>query len=352
MKKTRTFIYCIIIALTLAITITGCSQNYENSPSIEHAAHIGGYDLPVQYIQYTAPINEDINTSEAINCTSETTVSESWIGAYQYRQVPSLTLGADNVFVGGFTIKLPEDILPNDIYDVSAKHMGNMDSVMALAIWDSASEVEKLLFTSLDNYSILLVLKLTNLDGKVIGHSITHSPIYNALTHECYSVELEGIVWERIWSPDILSDDSQYLLKQVAHIILAADSVFISGNVFLPSDIQADDVYSVDVKHVGDMNSILTLDIWDSIADVESLFIHRANAIPVYIVLEFADFDGHVLGHSLKHAPASAHDVGIEWHTVEIEGIEQGKVWTHGSSNAWHGICLSCCLNTRPARAE
>ena len=232
---------------------------------------------------------------------------------------------------------------------VCIKHMGDMDSVLSLAIWDSVAEAEKLLFSSADNYSIFIVLEILNSSGKSIGHSLANSPIFNAVTHECYSAKLEGISWERIWSPaharaNILADDSIYQLKQAAFITVASDAIFISGIVLLPDNIQADEIFSVDVKHVGDMNSILALGIWDSATDIENLLFQRANAIPVYIVFEFADSDGFVLGHSLTHGCDAANGVNIEWHTLEIDEITPALVWKPSSSNSWYSMCLSCCV--------
>ena len=331
MKKAMALIFYITIALALTIISTGCSQNHEDSLSYEYATQISDYYSPIKP-QYTAYSNEDAYTL-VIDCTTEIAVTESWNCAYRYRQVLSLTLGADNVFVAGFAVKFPEDILPNNIYDITVKHMGNIDSIMALAIWDSITEAEALLFSSIHNAPILLVLELIDINGNIIGHSLTHSPIYNAITHECYSVELEGIEWQRVWSPTNASADiSQYQLKEAASITLASNDIFLNTIVLLPDDMQADEIYSVDVKHVGDMNSILTLDVWDSITEVETLILQNSNAIPVYIVLEFADFNGYVLGHSLTHAPVSAHGTNIEWHTTEIDDIEQVKVWRRGNT--------------------
>lgn len=341
MRKIKTFICCVVVASA----ISGCSQDNAYDQLYEPVAYVNGdiSSLPVDYIVH---IHEDADT--ALGCSnSNSTVAESWTCAYQYRQIALITLGADNVFVSGLGVKLPADILPDNIYDIHVKHMGDIDSVMALAIWDSAEEAEKLLFSGIGTIPIFLVLELSDSDGNVLGHSLTNSPIYNAITHECYLAEIEGVEWKRIWSPTNASaqdaaSDSRYELKQIATLFLRADNSFASGEIaILPDDI-SDNIYSAIVKHVGDINSIMALDIWDSVADAEKLLFQRGNAIPVYVVLEFIDSDGDVLGHSLVHRPTPY--VTDEWHTAEIDEIKWGRFGGTANTNSWHSMCTSCCV--------
>lgn len=126
---------------------------------------------------------------------------DSWPFGYTYKQVAALTLGADNAFVSGFIVKLPEGVPPEYIYDIIVKYMGDLDGVMALAIWDSVADAERLLFTNIENNPILLVLEFTDSSGHVVGHSLTNSPIVNAITHECYIAEIEEVIWDWVWGP-------------------------------------------------------------------------------------------------------------------------------------------------------
>ena len=163
MKKVKMIFCCMAITSAIVLFLSGCSQSSVHGQSIEP--------------------------------------DDSLLFGYQYRQVMTLTLGADNTFVEEFIVKLPEGVSSDNFYDVNVKFMGNLEEVMALAIWDSAADAERLLFSSVDNYPILLVLEFTDSGGYVVGHSLTNSPIINAITHECYVAEIERIIWDLVWGP-------------------------------------------------------------------------------------------------------------------------------------------------------
>jgi len=194
MKKIKA-VFCCIVAITSIIFLSGCYLNNEDSQLIEQ---IVPANEDVQAIEHTGHVIEGIYPPvEDLN--NEHTVTDTRIHAYQYKQVLSLTLGADRVYTKGVIVKIPDGVAPDDIYAVNVKHMGDIDSVIALDIWDSVEEAEKLLFGSIFDAPIYLVLEVKNLDGDIIGYSLTSSRIDNAITHECYTAEIEEIVWHMFW---------------------------------------------------------------------------------------------------------------------------------------------------------
>jgi len=191
-KKIKTIFCCTAFAAVLVIFLLGCADNAE---------HLASVNEDIQTIEYAPYAIEDrYPPVEYLN--SEHTEVNTWPYAYQNKQVMSLTLGADSVFVEGAIVKIPDHVTPDEIYDVSVKHMGDIDSVLSLAIWDSVDEAENLLFSCVFNNPIYLVLEIANSAGDVIGHSLTNSRIDNAISYECYTVDLEEIVWYMVWNPD------------------------------------------------------------------------------------------------------------------------------------------------------
>lgn len=104
-----------------------------------------------------------------------------------------VNLGADNVYVGNFGIKIPENIDANLISNVNAIYMGDLHDVLNLGFWNCETEIEKKLmwfgFPSVNDIRAFLVFELLSSDNELLGHSITNSPIWNANTHECYEIE-------------------------------------------------------------------------------------------------------------------------------------------------------------------
>jgi len=344
MKKSKVFMYSMVIFSLLVFSFSGCSRSNESSQAIEFAEQD---DYVNQSIHHVVNLDDDMYIAAGYS-NREIAVIDSWPYAYQYKPVITLTLSADNVFVSGVGIKIPEDVLSDDIYGINVMHMGDIDSVMTLGIWGSIEEVNNLLFSNVENYPILLVLEIISSANDVIGHSLTNSRIYNAITHECYTAAFDDVIWYSVWPPtdaDVrcpnTADESgsfEYKIKLFASLYLRADNAFASGRIaILPDGLLPDDIYDVSVKHIGDMNSLMDLDICETVAEVENLLLQDANTSPIYVVLEFTNSDGDIVGHSLIYSPI-IFDTTFEWHTAVIEEITWGMVWDTPYINSWRNF--------------
>ena len=104
-------------------------------------------------------------------------------------------IGADNVYVGNFHIKVPDCIDSNTISDVRIIFMGTLDDIFYQGFWECEAEIASLICHPLDDISAFLVFEFASTADEVLGHSITHSPVadIHVNTHECYSIVLTGI---------------------------------------------------------------------------------------------------------------------------------------------------------------
>lgn len=100
-----------------------------------------------------------------------------------------VNLGADNVYVGNHHITIPADIDAGLISDIDVIYMGALHDVLNRGFWNCETEFEMLLFIDIDDISEFIVLELLSSSNELLGHSISHSPVDNANTHECYEIE-------------------------------------------------------------------------------------------------------------------------------------------------------------------
>jgi len=159
MRNTKSLILCTVFILMISLLLPGCSQNYVHA-------------------------QDD-------SCQNE----------YHYKPVITITLGADSVYVSGLIIIPPKGVPTADLYDVRVIYMGDLDGVLALGLWDSVEEVEKMMFQRIDIFTEFIVLEFTGSNNEILGHSLSNSPIFNAITYACYTAVIEDTHIARVWHP-------------------------------------------------------------------------------------------------------------------------------------------------------
>ena len=127
-------------------------------------------------------------------CTSYEAATEESLIQGEYQAVA--ILGADNVYVGNFHIKIPGNIDSSLISDVRIIYMGTLNDVIKQGFWKCKSEIVSLMWYPLDDIPAFLVFEFLSNSDEVLGHSVMHSPIadIHVDTHECYSIALTGIM--------------------------------------------------------------------------------------------------------------------------------------------------------------
>ena len=103
-----------------------------------------------------------------------------------------VTLGADSVYVGNHGVMVPDNIDAELIADINIVYMGTLYDVLSLGFWNCKTEIENLMglwFPWTDDICTFLVFEFVSRANEHLGHSITHSPIWNAHTHECYEID-------------------------------------------------------------------------------------------------------------------------------------------------------------------
>ena len=115
-----------------------------------------------------------------------------------------VTLGADSVYVGNHHIMIPADIDVGLIADIDIMYMGTLYDVLNLGMWACQAEIQQHILFPIDNISTFLVFGFLTDSNEFLGHSVTHSPVYNAHTLECYEMRLVEIICTNVKGRDTI----------------------------------------------------------------------------------------------------------------------------------------------------
>ena len=110
-----------------------------------------------------------------------------------YAYYAFVDIGADSVYVGHHAIRIPNDIDAELISDVSVIYMGALHDVLNKGFWSCITEVKELMRHPIDDVSKLVVFEFLSGSNEFLGHGVSHSPVFNADTHECYEIKFIGI---------------------------------------------------------------------------------------------------------------------------------------------------------------